>query len=81
MSKLYYCVDCKRLIKSSEKCDYCNGSFLKAITNGTPVNVIGTKQKGKVLKVEDSTVKLIVIDEAKNKLIKEYKAEQLRKVL
>lgn len=81
MSKLYYCVDCKRLVKSSEKCDYCNSSFLKAITNGAPVNVIGTKQKGKVLKVEDSTVKLIVIDEAKNKLIKEYEVEQLRKVL
>lgn len=81
MSKLYYCVDCKRLFKSSEKCEYCDGNFLKAITNGAPVNVIGTKQKGKVLKVDDSTVKLIVIDETNNKLIKEYKVEQLRKVL
>ncbi|WP_017416248.1 MULTISPECIES: hypothetical protein [Clostridium] len=81
MNKIYYCVDCKRIGSNSEKCSYCNGSYLKEIVQGSPVNVIGTKQKGKVLKVEQDRVKLIVIDEAKNKLIKEYKIEQLKKVL
>ncbi|MPM70201.1 hypothetical protein SDC9_117154 [bioreactor metagenome] len=81
MNKIYYCVDCKRIVSNNEKCCYCNGSYLKEIVQGSPVNVIGTKQKGKVLKVEQDRVKLIVIDEAKNKLIKEYKIEQLKKVL
>ncbi|GAA0123572.1 MAG: hypothetical protein KID00_12290 [Clostridium argentinense] len=81
MSKLYYCVDCKRLFDNPEKCQYCDGNFLKVITNGTPVNVIGSKQKGRVLKVSGDMVKLIVIDEANNKIIKEYKVDQLRKVL
>jgi hypothetical protein len=81
VNKIYYCVDCKRIVSSKEKCNYCNGSYLKEIVQGSPVNVIGTKQKGKVLKVEEDSVKLIVIDEAKNRLIKEYKIQEIQKVL
>lgn len=81
MRKVYYCVQCKRLTTNEDKCNYCNGDHIKEVLQGCPVNVIGTKQKGKVLKIEEDKIKLIVIDEAKNKLIKEYKVEDLKKVL
>jgi len=48
---------------------------------GTSVNVIGTKEKGKVFKISDEMVKIIVIDLAKNKVLREYKAEQLKKIV
>jgi len=48
---------------------------------GTSVNVIGTKEKGKVFKISDEMVKIIVVDLAKNKVLREYKAEQLKKIV
>jgi RNA polymerase subunit RPABC4/transcription elongation factor Spt4 len=81
MRKVYYCVQCKRLITNEDKCNYCDGDYIKEVFQGCPVNIIGTKQKGKVLKIEDEKIKLIVIDEAKNKLVKEYKVEELKKIL
>ena len=54
---------------------------INKLLQGTSVNVIGTKEKGRVFKITDEVVKLIVVDLAKNKIIKEYKAEQLRKII
>ena len=81
MSKLFYCKNCKRVIENFSQCDYCKTNDIKELMLGTSVNVLGTKQKGKVFKIDANMVKLIVIDESKNRLIKEYKAEQLKKVL
>lgn len=81
MNKLYYCNECKRVVNSYENCNYCNGNLVYELANGAPVNVIGTKLKGKVLKINANMVKLLIKDEGNNRLIKEYEAEKLRKVL
>jgi preprotein translocase subunit YajC len=81
MNKLYYCNECRRVITSSENCNYCNSSYIDELAVGAPVNVIGTKLKGKVLKVKDNTVRILIKDEGNNKMIREYDGQKLRKVL
>jgi hypothetical protein len=81
MSKLYYCVDCRRVFKEVEKCEYCNGQNVKELVKNSPVNVIGSKLKGKILKIEENKARLLMRDEKNDKYIKEYEAVQLRKVL
>lgn len=81
MDKLYYCGECKRIIENSESCSYCNSSYVNELSVGAPVNVIGTKLKGKILKVKDNTARLLIRDEGNNKFIREYEGSKLRKVL
>ncbi|MCM1989911.1 hypothetical protein [Oceanirhabdus seepicola] len=81
MAKYYYCLDCLRISSNEEKCEKCEKDNLKVLKVGTPVNVIGTKQKGKVFQMKDDVVKLIVITQAKEKVIKEFKPDQLKKLL
>lgn len=81
MAKLYYCAKCRRVEKSSTKCDFCDSDNVKFLKIGAPVNVIGTKQKGKIFKIKENEVKLIIINANKERVIKEYKPEELQKVL
>ena len=81
MHKLFYCLDCKRVFKNEEACQYCNSINVKDIKKNTPINVLGTKQKGRVMKVLDGGAKVILVNEANEQLIKEFKAEELKKVL
>jgi hypothetical protein len=81
MNKLYYCRECKRVLISGECCNYCNSNNVFELAVGTPCNVIGTKLKGKVLKIKDNSVRLLIRDEGNNKFIREYEGEKLRKVL
>ena len=81
MANLFYCVKCKRVIVNETQCDYCGDTQINRLLQGTSVNVIGTKEKGKVFKISDEMVKIIVIDLAKNKVLREYKAEQLKKIV
>lgn len=81
MANLFYCKNCKRVLKSEIQCDYCGNSGMNRLMQGTSVNIIGTKEKGKVFKIGDEIVKVILIDVAKNKIIKEYRAPQLKKII
>ena len=81
MANLFYCVKCKRVIVNETQCDYCGDTQINRLLQGTSVNVIGTKEKGKVFKISDEMVKIIVVDLAKNKVLREYKAEQLKKIV
>ena len=81
MSNLFYCKKCKRVIGSGTQCEYCGSSEVNKLMQGTSVNIIGTKEKGTVLKTNDEIVKVIVIDVAKNKVIREYKPSQLKKII
>jgi len=81
MNKLYYCLECKRVIKSSEACDYCKSENVNELVVGAPVNVIGQKLKGKVLKIDNDIVRILVRDQSNNKLIKEFEPAKLNKVL
>lgn len=82
MKKYYYCLDCKRILGSDDKCSYCNGENLKELAAKAPVNVLGSKLKGNVLTTKDDVIRVLVRGEGKNNnSIKEYNAEQLQKVL
>ena len=81
MKRLYYCCGCKRVITSEEVCNYCKGEQIKQLVTKTSVNVIGTKIKGRVINMKDGKISLIIKDEFNNELLKEYDAEQLKKVL
>ncbi|MBU5592714.1 hypothetical protein KQI89_13240 [Clostridium sp. MSJ-4] len=81
MKKLFYCLDCKRIFDKEGQCEYCQSNNLKELTKNSPVNILGSKLKGRVLKIEDDEVRVIFRNESNEKVIKEYKPEQLKKVL
>ncbi|WP_105616957.1 hypothetical protein [Vallitalea okinawensis] len=82
MVKLYYCANCKKIHDNPTKCVACENDRIKELTIGTPVNVIGTKTKGNVHKIREGEVELRVINpESREKSIKKYKHDEIRKVL
>ena len=81
MSKLFYCKSCKRVISNEQCCEYCKSEEIKELVEGAPINVIGGKLKGKVLKITDQMVRVILLDASNNKLVKEYEASKLKKVI
>lgn len=81
MANLFFCAKCKRVIESETQCEYCGHGEVNMLMQGTAVNIIGTKEKGKVLKICDEIVKVIIVDVAKNKIVREYKASQLKKII
>jgi hypothetical protein len=81
MDRVYYCTECKRVIENDKVCDYCKSDNLKQLTIKAPVNVIGTKIKGKVLKIKGGKVNVLVKNEANDKILKEYDPGQLKKLL
>lgn len=81
MSKYFYCKDCLNIVSNPQKCEKCEMDNLKELKVGAPVNVIGTKTKGKVFQMKKDIIKLIIITESKERVIKEYKPEQLKKLL
>lgn len=81
MSNLYYCLDCKRIFSDVDKCAYCSGENIKELATNAPVNVIGSKLKGKVLNIKGDMIRILIKGDGGSKMVKEYKSEQLRKVL
>ena len=81
MKNFSYCVDCKRIAQFNGECSYCQSLKVKDLNRKTPVNVIGTKIKGRVLHVKDQKLEILYIDENKNTHVEAYEAEKLQKVL
>lgn len=81
MKKIYYCSNCKRVTLNEDACEYCKGENLLQLRLGRAVNVIGSKVKGELFKVKDDKVELIIKDQISGKIIKEYAASELKKVL
>ncbi|OFI06278.1 hypothetical protein CLOACE_10510 [Clostridium acetireducens DSM 10703] len=81
MSKLYYCEECKRVLNNANTCSYCDSNNIRQVKIGAPVNVIGTKLKGRVLKIKGYNARLLIRDEFKKKYVKTYSSDKLRKVL
>lgn len=81
MNKLYYCLDCKRVFKSSSECCYCKSFSIKELSKNAPINVIGSKIKGRVLKINQDDVSIRFISENKEHLIREFDPDKIRKVL
>ena len=81
MSKLCYCLECRRVLDGENQCPYCKSTFIKELCKNSPVNVLGSKVKGRILKIENGKARLLIVDESKQKYIKEYEADKLRKIL
>jgi len=81
MDKLNYCVDCKRIFNHASVCSYCNSENVKELAQKAPVNVIGTKLKGRLFKVHSEKAQILIIDEKQSKSVKEFEASKLQKVL
>ena len=82
MNNLVYCLTCRRIFQRENICPYCNESNIKELELNNPVNVIGTKIKGKVLKIKGNDVRIATVNpDTHEKQIKEYKCEELRKII
>lgn len=81
MKSLNYCLQCRRVFESNERCEFCNSDKIKPLKKGTSVNIIGSKIKGSVFNWKDDLVNLIIITESKERIIKEYKINTLKKIL
>lgn len=81
MKRLNYCLDCKRVFTSENICEYCNSSNIKELKRGKSVNIIGSKDKGSYLKYKEGKVSVIIYADNKQKFIKEYAIDKIRKIL
>ncbi|MEF9959221.1 MAG: hypothetical protein RR448_04620 [Niameybacter sp.] len=80
MSKVYFCSECRRIFSEENTCDCEKTNGLQEVKLGTPVNVIGTKLKGKVYKIKSDLLE-VVITSNKNRYIKQCKLEEVRKII
>lgn len=81
MINLNYCVDCRRIASFNGECSYCHSTSVKDLVKNAPVNVIGTKTKGRVMNVRNNMLELLCMDEGNNKAIRQFEAERLQKIL
>ncbi|KXG77475.1 acylphosphatase [Thermotalea metallivorans] len=81
MKNLYYCMDCRRIAGFNGVCSYCQSQNIKELAKKSPVNVIGTKIKGKVMNAKDHRVDILCVDEGNIKTIRQFEVEKLRKIL
>lgn len=75
-----YCKDCLRVFADST-CPFCNSSQVSVLNINAPVNILGTKTKGRVFKQSSDEVKVLITDESHNKSIREFSASKIRKIL
>lgn len=76
-----FCMDCRRVGDYEETCTYCQSDDIKKLKVKTPVNVIGTKIKGRVFNVKEDIINILCVGDGKSKQIREYEANRLRKIL
>ncbi len=81
MNKLFYCLECRRIFKDENQCSYCGGKNIKELVKNSPVNLIGSKLKGKVLRIEENKVRVLFTNDSNDRFIKEQEPDTLRKVL
>jgi hypothetical protein len=81
MEKYQYCQDCKRIFSASSTCPFCQSANVNELNVKAPVNVLGTKVKGRVYKLSKEAIQVLIVDEQQNKSVKEFSASKLRKVL
>lgn len=77
--ELFYCEKCTRVF-SEGACPYCEGKGV-TLKKDAPVNVIGTKLKGRIFGSKEGKVFVIVRTEDNSKLMKEYLPNNLRKII
>ncbi|MGL4989570.1 MAG: hypothetical protein ACRC57_00150 [Sarcina sp.] len=80
---LYYCTKCARISNTTDtlSCPYCEDSPILQLKKNSPVNVLGSKIKGRLFKELQNTALLIIVTENKEKLLKEYPINELKKIV
>ena len=81
MDKLNYCLNCKRIFKPADECSFCKSKDVKELVRKAPVNIIGTKLKGRVLNIRNEIVDILFLGAKRVKSIREFNANNLKKLL
>ena len=81
MDNLNYCVDCRKVASFNDGCSFCQSQNIKELVRNAPVNVVGTKLKGRVMKVKDDMVHILFVDEGKKKVIQPFESIKVQKIL
>ncbi|MGL5150569.1 MAG: hypothetical protein ACRC7N_08385 [Clostridium sp.] len=77
---LLYCGDCARVYSEGNNCPYCQGEGY-TLKKSAPVNIIGTKLKGKIINSKNDKVFVVIRTEDNSKVMKEYSPSSLRKIV
>lgn len=80
MCKAYFCKQCRGIFMEGHTCKCALEGSMKELMRGSPVNVIGTKLKGKVYRIKNDGIEVLLIGN-KNRNIKTYSTNQLKKIL
>ena len=56
MGNISFCGDCRRINYYDGVCNYCQSENIYDLNKNAPVNVIGTKTKGRVFNVKNQMV-------------------------
>lgn len=78
---LNYCTKCKRVICGADKCNFCGCESLKELKEKAPVNIIGTKLKGRVLKIKEDKISILINTENSETILKEYTFDKIKKIV
>lgn len=81
MEKLNYCLECRKIFISENLCTYCSSKSIKELAKKSPVNISGTKTKGKYLGIKQGLAEVLLMDESKNKTVKCFEISKLKKIL
>lgn len=81
MARYYYCSECKKIGKSKVECEGCKGKYLKDLKEGSPINLIGTKQKGRVFRMKENEIVILIKNEFNEESIREVSASEIQKII
>lgn len=81
MARYYYCFDCRKIGKSKNECGECKGRSLKELKEGAPINIIGTKQKGRIFKMKEESISILLKNEFNEESIREVSYTEVQKII
>lgn len=80
MNKIYFCKVCRAVFTEGKGCNCEGNNSVQEVKKGTPMNIIGTKTKGKVIKIKEDAVDLLIYSH-NNKTIRTCKVDEIRKII
>lgn len=82
MNEVKYCSKCQRVFYGENSCKFCGCEKTKQLKKNAPVNILGTKLKGKVYNIKKDEATLIITNsDTKERYMKEYNVEDLKKII
>lgn len=80
MNKIYFCNHCRKIFIGDKDCACEGENCIHEVKKGTPVNIIGTKTKGKVIRIKEGAVELLIKNRG-NKILRVCKVDEIRKIV